>query len=161
MPVRRRGDYTNQKSGWAEQVKLLELKNNTIASLVRANKRYSKASLESASEIIRLNEALCFQGDPAADASSGSSSFLQSFDEIVRGASAGTRQKLGEIATSLGLSKGRRQTDADRSSKLAAGMRKLFDYYFEGSNGDNLDKCRKLMCSILLSDDFFGNNVGF
>ena len=107
---------------------------------MRANFQYSKALLESPTEMTRLNEALCFRGDTTAVAFSGPSSLSKSFDEILRGTTAGTRQKLEEVSNLLSLSKGHGQTDADRSSKLAAGMRKLFDYYFGVSNDTNLEK---------------------
>ena len=160
VPARSPADYSNRKSSWAENAKLLELRNDTIASLMRANFQYSKALLESPTEMTRLNEALCFQGDTTAVAFSGPSSLSKSFDEILRGTTAGTRQKLEEVENLLGLSKGHNQTDADRSSKLAAGMRKLFDYHFEVSHGTNLEKRSKTMGNIILSEDFLGKDIG-
>ena len=126
---------------------------------MRAHVQYSKASLESPTEMTRLNEALCFQGDPTADAFSGPFFLSKSFDEIPQGTTAGTCQQLEEVANLLGLSKGHGQTDADRSSKLAAGMRKLFDCHFEVSHGTNLEKRSKTMGNILLSENFLGKYV--
>jgi hypothetical protein len=61
VPALSRHYYTNRSCHWAEQLKLLELKKSeTITSLIKANKRYSKASLESTFEITKLDEVLCF-----------------------------------------------------------------------------------------------------